>query len=425
MSIRRNDDGEPNTFTFLFTDNAGNRIAELPLTNVSFGLALNSAGPFQGTLNLDDPRVQATNWLAASRPNKAQVWVDIDGTLVYGGRVTRCNYQRSKGLMQIGGADHLSYLAQRLQAGDYATTWATTAAGAAQIAHQIITDALAVSGSMSFGLSTPAATPSAYGITLAAPRQQRMTIDALMNMMSTLGYQVGFDFAVDVAYVAGVPTATLTLSYPRRGRVAGSTGLVLDVAQASEFVYDEDGTQQATSVAQTATGTGGVATVGTYEPAMSVDGYPLLEKLAMHANFSPTKTPQSVLNAFAADDLALAAYPVVSPQATMPMFAEPAIGDWIVGDDVRVIIPKVSGAQVVGVGNQFDQPVGFDSAVPFDEAGQAVLSGTPPMDPRFPNGMDFYWRITRADMKIPGEGVPTTQFTFNTPPASSPQRPPQ
>lgn len=387
MSIHSRDDGTPNVVTYLLTDNAGNRLEELPLTNVSFSLAVNQAGQFTGTLNVDDPRVQQLAWQEATAPNLTQLWVDINGTLVYGGRVVKQSYDRTAGTVTVSAADHLSYLQQRLQAGDYTTQWVSTPTGSAQIGHQIVLDALAVQGSLSLGLNTPATVPAQYGITLSAPRQQRMTVDSLLSMMAGLGWQVGFDYACDVAYVAGVPTATVTLSYPRRGRVAGTTGLMLDVASALAFTYDLDGTQQADSVAQTATGTGGVSTVGTYEPALSVDGYPLLEKLAMHTSFSASSTPAPVLAAFAADDLALAAYPVATPQVTVPMFTEPVIGEWIAGDDVRLYL-------------------------------------APGDDPRFPAGMDYYWRIVRADCKVPEEGVPTTAFTFNQPPTSTPQRPP-
>ena len=425
MSIRSNDDGTPNVVTYLFTDNSGNRLEELPLRDVSFSLSLGAPGSFAGTLDVNDAGTRAKAWIGATAPNLAQVWVDIDGTLIYGGRVTRRTYRAKDGTVALVGQDHLSYLAQRLQAGDYASTWATVNTGAAQIAHQVISDALADANSLSLGLTTPAATPSLYGITLTSPRQQRASVDMLLNMISTLGFNVGFDYAIDVAYVAGVPTATVTLSYPRRGRVAGSTGLLMDLSQALDWSYDEDGSQQANQVAQTATGTGGVSTVGTYEPAMSVDGYPLLEKLAMHTNFSPSATPQSVLNAFASDDLALWSYPVTVLQPEFPMFSEPSIGEWIVGDDVRVISPLLSGPQQITYQGGFDAAQQFDTAQPFNQASVTGQSGTAATDPRFPAGLDFYFRITRADCTIPGEGIPSTKFTLGIPPATSPQRPPR
>ncbi|HEX2939824.1 MAG TPA: hypothetical protein VHO91_02180 [Rhodopila sp.] len=73
---------------------------------------------------------------------------------------------------------------------------------------------------------------------------------------------------------------------------------------------------------------------------------------------------------------------------------EPKLGEWIVGDDIRVIVPKVAG-------------------------------GGPPQNPRFPNGMDFYWRLVKADVTIPDAGLPTVTYTLNMPPYSTPQRPPQ
>jgi len=394
VSIHTNDDGTPNVVTYLFTDLHGNRIEELPITGVTFSLTLNASGAFSGTLNISDPRVQAMDWDDATAPNKACVWVDIGGTLVYGGVVVKRTYQQQQGTVTIQGADHWTYLTQRLQAKDYTTTWATTATGAAQISHQVLVDVLAVANSLPISLPTPAATPSTYGITLSAPLSQRLAIGSIVQQLSSLGWQVGFDFAVDVAYVAGVPTASITLSYPRRGRVAGTTGLLIDTATASAFTYDEDGQQQATSVAETATGTGGVSTVGTWQPAMQVDGYPLLERVGIHSSFSTSYTPQAVLNAYVANDLALSAYPVVTPQVTVPLFGNDlALGDFTIGDDVRVIVPKAAAGEV-------------------------------PPDPRFPNGMDFYWRIVRADCTIPTEGLPTMQLTLNIPPSSTPQRPP-
>lgn len=391
MSIHRNDDGAPNVVTYLFTDNSGNRIEELPLTAVSFGLALNASGQFTGTLNVEDPRVRLLNWQAATAPNLAQVWVDIGGALVYGGRVTKRTYTQGSGTVQVQAMDHWSYLAQRLQAKDYSTTWATTATGAAQICRQIITDALNVAGSLPITVSTPQPVGSGFGITLSAPASQRMTIDSITQQLSALGWQVGFDFAVDVAYVAGVPTATITLSYPRRGRVAGSTGLLIDVSRATAFSYDEDGSQQADQVTETATGTGGVSASGTWQAALSVDGYPLLERVGIHSSFSTAATPTQVMNAYVANDLALSAYPLVTPQVTLPMFADPAIGDFIMGDDARVVVPVGTGV---------------------------------PTDPRFPGGMDFYWRIVKADCTIPTEGIPTMVLTLNIPPSTTPQRPP-
>jgi hypothetical protein len=426
MAIHKNDDGAPNVITYLFTDNHGNRIEELPLTGVTFSLVLNASGQWSGTLNIEDPRVQQLNWRGATAPNLAQMWIDIDGTLVYGGRVLKRTYTKTTGAITISGSDHYSYLSQRLQAGDYATTWATVPAGAAQIAHQLVADALGDAGSLQFGLTTPHATPAQYGITLSSPRSQRMSVDALVSMISTLGWNVGLDFAMDYAYVAGVPVATLTLSYPRRGRVAGTTGLMIDTAEATEFTYDEDGTQQAMSVAQLATGSGGLSTVGVYEPAISVDGYPLLERVAMHSMFSAAATPKTVLNAFAADDLALTSYPVTVPQITLPTFAEPAIGEWIVGDDVRILVPVSAGSIAVMSGGVYPSSGLLPSPGFFPAHSTTTTSTTtmPPVDPRFPQGMDFYWRITKADISLPAEGVPTTVYSFNVPPSSSPQRPP-
>jgi len=382
--------------TYLCTDNFGNRIEELPFTNVTFSVALGTSGPFSAQLDVSDARVQSTSWVAATAPNLSQWWVDINGALVYGGRIQRRSFQ-SPSTVQIQGLDQWSYFAQRLQAEDYSATWNTQAkaAGSASIAWRIINDALNSSVfSMPILLGSPPSIPSTFWITMALPISQRTTVEQIVQELATLGWQVGFDFGVDWAYVAGIPTAQITLSYPRRGRVAGSTGLMMDLSQATAINWDEDGTQQATEVTETSTGMGGVALTDTWEPAMTTDGYPLLESAASHSVVSSTTLSNAILVAFAQDDLALAAYPVVTPKITMPMKAEPQIGEWIAGDEVRLLAAKQGG------------------------------NVAPPV-PRFPNGLDTYMRIIRADVTIPEQGVPTTAYTFNMPYSSTPQRPPQ
>jgi hypothetical protein len=395
VAIDVTDDGAPN-ITYLFTDNFGNRIATLPLTSVTWSYQLCGAGQMSGTLAVEDPRVQRLPWQTATSPNLACAWVDVNGALVWGGRVTSHDYDSGAGTVKVGATDFVSYLAQRLQAADYSTTWSTVAsqAGAAQIAYRILSDVLAVPDSLPVAVSVPAPTPAQYAVTLAAPISQRQTADSLVSMLSRLGYQVGFDYACDVAYAGGVPTATITLSYPRRGRVAGSTGLVVNTGAAHTGLrWTVDGTRQATVVSEMATSGGGVPATGVWEPAMSTYKYPLLEAVTSHTMFSAAQSPATVLQAFVENDLMLYAFPVVNPQITVPTFANPPIGSWIVGDDVRVIVPKRAG-------------------------------GGPPTSPRFPNGLDVYLRMVKATVTIPDAGLPTTLFEFNLPPSQLPQAPP-
>lgn len=385
----------PPKITFFTTDLTGTEVlAELPLSQRQYSKVLNGAGTAGGVLNVEDPRVTNLNWLEATAPNKTCLWVDIGGTLVWGGLIQTRRRKSSSPLVRIGANDHWSYFGQRVQAQDYSTVWATTNTGSAQIAHTILSDVIAAANSLPVDLATPATVPSEYGVTLVWPKSQRMSVQMVVQELSQMGWLVGFDIATDVAYVSGVPTATITLSYPRRGRIAGSTGLVVDLTGENiEWEYEEDGTSQAVTMFEMGASSGGVEVGSTWEPAMAVDGYPLLEAVQAHSMLSPTPALETVLQAMGSGDLAVSAYPVVTPTVTVPMFLPTLpVGEYIVGDDIQVVVPKVANGL--------------------------------PADPRFPGGMEFYFRIIRADFTVPDEGVPTQKLTLAVPPSSTPTAPP-
>ena len=389
---------------YWFTDLYGNLSAILPLTGVTWSNVLNGAGQFSGTLSVEDPAVKNLNWIEATAPNKTCVWVGIDGpTFVWGGLVQQRTYDEVSQTVQIQASEFWQYLNQRLQAKDYGATWATGSGAAGMtMAETIISDALNAANSVPISVATEGTVPSQYDFVASFPLSQQQAIGSLVQQLQTMGYLVGFDYATDVEQVGGTLTATITLSYPRRGRVAGTTGLTLS-PPFTALTYAEDGTNQANQIEEMAASGGGVGSTVTWVPSMATDGYPLLEAVESHMVFSPltyytgseVTASQPVLDAWGADDLALYAYPKTQLTVTVPLFGKAlAIGDFIVGDDIRVIIPKQAG-------------------------------DLPPTCPRFPTGMDMYWRITQADVTVADEGLSTMQLTMQLPPSSTPQRPPQ
>lgn len=371
-------------------------LAILPISGTAtFSYSLNGVGQLNGSFSMEDPAVINADWINATRANKAAVFVDIDGTYVWGGMVDTPQYTMSAQRQSFQASDFCGYINQRLQAKSYATNWSTTAkaAGAAQIAYQIISDALAVTGTIPLSVSTPAATPSEYAITFAAPISQAQTVGSILGQLQALGWRIGFDYACDVSQANdGTPIITITLSYPRRGRLAGESGLMFDVSQAEEFTWSEQGTLQASRFAEMGSAGGGSNVFVEWEQSLA-DGYPLTEGVSTQSSFSPTATPTSILNAWGKNDLALFAYPPVTATVTLPLFGTPTLGEWLVGDDVRLYI----GADANGV-----------STVP-----------------RFPTGLDVYMRIVDATVTIEDQGKSTVDFTLNMPPTSVPQLPPQ
>ncbi len=393
-----------NAITYLFCDlMTGARLGHLPLSKVSFGSKLNGAGQLSAQLPLGDPRIQDTDPIAATHPGRTAIYVDIDGSLVWGGILWTRRYDRAARTLALSGSEMWSYFAHRHQAADYTKPpggayWSVNPADPQKIAMQLVHDALQVGNSALAAMTlnvSGASTPSGDWVSPTYPVTQRQTIASMVSMLADMGYPVGFDFGIDVAYASGVPTAAMNFSQPRRGRTVAQNGLVLSAQQAVNFAYPEDATTCANTVYEMATGAGGSAVeaiwVGT-----GASGYPLLSSVVSHAgltNGGSTPNAAGMLEAIATGDLALTAYPPVTPTLTAPLFGTPTIGDYITGDDVRVIVPRYTGV----------------GEVP---------------DERFPGGIDFEFRITQWDATVADEGMSTITFTLGIPPSEVPTQPP-
>lgn len=388
---------QPHEIRYLCTDAfTGSVIEELPLTGVTFELGLNQAGTLEASLNVEDPEIQEMSWIEATGVNKTGMWVDIDGGLAWGGITTEQSYTMSKGQVSLHAQEHYYYMGLRLQAQDYGAVWASTPVPATTIASTVMGDALAVQGSLPLAVVVEGITPSEFWIPFSAPISQRLTVDMIVRELSSMGYLVSYDFASDPSYVAGLPTAQLTLSYPRRGITAPNPPLVMDVSDCIDLVYDVSGSQQANGMVEMLSGSGGVSGEAFF-PAAIQEGWPLLEAVGSHSSMSSIPVPDSVVEAYLVGDLALRAYPQTVVTITYPLFNDtgagtyPQWGDWQVGDDVLLMLPPSSAL---------------------------------PANPRFPGGLYFIFRIVKADVKIADEGVSTVDFTLNVPPLTTPILPP-
>src|ERR1017187_4897819 len=157
---------------------SGRLIAELPLKSAKFSKVVNGVGPWSGYLDIEDKRVRRANWIAATAPWLTTMWIDVDGGLLYGGIVTGRQYQMSTGQVNLSGPDHVGYLSQRLQHGDYTAytdpeggVWSPGAGvGAPKIAYWILKIALEVPYSIPIRVAAAAEQPSArYTVPYSAP----------------------------------------------------------------------------------------------------------------------------------------------------------------------------------------------------------------------------------------------------------------
>jgi hypothetical protein len=401
--------GVDHSVTYKFTDifRFDQLLAELPLADTTtFSLVTNGTGPWAGTLDIEDLQVQESNWIRATQKWRAAMWVDIDGQLVYGGPVTGRKYDEVTGKVSLSGSDFCVYLSQRVQAVDYKEYtdpeghkwWEDPGAPVPRIAYYLLKQALEKQYSVPIDIAVDeTVVDEEYWITFVAPITQQQYLASMLTQLQQLGYLVGVDYAADVEYVAGVPSVTITLSYPRRGSTT-SLPVIETSAPAGSMEYDEDGTQMGNRVIEQ-TGTivsedaSDIAS-GEWGPAMSEEGYPLLEKVVSHAALSSTAASAKVLQAYVAADLATYAYPLLAPVVPLPMFGTPSLDELTpVGGDVMLKIPTAAG-------------------------------DVPPNNPRFPSGLEYRFRNVRLDCSIPSEGVPTMSATLNIPPGTVPPVPP-
>lgn len=396
-------------------------LGTLPYTNVTFGHSLNAVGSFSGQLVLTDPDVQSMGWQQATIPGATALFVDYLGRIVWGGMITGTNYTESSSpkALSVTAQTFHAWAQQRLQVYDYSTLWAY-GEDPLQITLRFVTDAIG----QSFSGIVPGCNIGGPGIQVVInggpappavvtyPGTSLQSIDSMMNTLSQMGYGAGFDYSWDCAWNGGmVPEVTLNLWYPRQGRTFGQDGLVIHRGNVIDWTYPEDSTQQSDSVfvvGSTTAATGGTVPVGGIAQSVIAEGWPLLEKAYSHVQIND----EEVLIGVAEGLLGQSAYPVVTPTITLPIplpnvsrfssypnALDPSMltfGDFGLGDDVQFVIDPVIQAAA-------NAP--FGSVNYHDNCS-----------PRFPEGMNFAFRITGWAATVPAKGIPTLLLDLAVPP---------
>lgn len=416
-----------NPFTYCSYDlSTGRFLGRLPYGQVSFGSQILNPGTFSGTIDIASASMQALDPLGLTQPARTALLIDYEGAFVWAGIIWSRSYtfDGQKRQLQVNATELWSYFNSRMQATDYSAppysgiTGPSTAMAiwnassnnntwdANLIAWQILSDALYnvpyadLFGGMGIALNNYTTTAAYLASGTNAPLQSYLSVNypyaslqsiaTLINQLATNGLTVGFDYAVDVAGSAGGPvTATVNLSYPRRGRLYSQNGLVMNCQQAVKYQIPEDGSQAGNTVYEQ--GMSGSLSVS--QNSSPLGAYPVLEQLKSRANITSADI-NLVLQLLGASDLAQFSFPVATPVVTFDLFTGPIpLGSFIVGDDTRLLVPATDG-----VGNAFD--------------------------PRFPNGWDEEWRINGYQAQVPDAGQATIDFTLGIPPSLSILGPP-
>lgn len=347
-------------------------LGELPLSGVTYSQVLNGAGELAATMPLTAVRQTApgvyssksAELIAATIPGRTVVCVERNGQLVDGYIIWTRRYDSKSQSVQLGGQSMWSYFRRRL----IRSTTIFTGADQLLIARTLVTNAQSAAGgniNVTVGTETCGVTRdrtyNSFDVKFVSEAvEQLAAVDA------------GFDFMIDVAYVAGAPTFTFRPSYPRRGRDATSSQLVFESGRnITEYTYPEDATAQANSVTLLGAGDGNTMLVSLQADTSNIDaGWPLLEASFAYKDI----LNQSILDAWAVSTVAARSNPVVVPTFTMLANVDPVIGSWIVGDYALFVVgsnPDRADPRWSGRASSVQRIVGF-AASPGDEGQETV-----------------------------------------------------
>ena len=310
-------------------------LEELPLTGVSFGGVLDGAGAFQAMLQLNQQMQTAPGVLiskaallaAATVTGRSIVYVERDGVLIDGYILWTRVYDSSTQTMALGGLSVLSYFDRRRNNVDQVFT----ATDQLSLARALLIVAQAQPGG-NIGVTIGSETCGVLRDRTYRGYEHKKIGEALRQLAAV---DNGFDFSIDVAYVAGTPTKTFRPSYPARGRTATSSELVFEVGRnILSYKFPEDSAAQATRMYGEGAGDGANMLVSTATRTDVIDaGWPLLEDAIAIKDVSV----QSTLDAHTRAHALARGNPVAVPQVTVTGGGDPPLGGWIVGDWAKFV----------------------------------------------------------------------------------------
>lgn len=320
------------TYRYFTADLRTNEILdELPLRAVTFSDELNVAGEFTGSLDMFDlgsaDRVRAVR--EATQPARTAIYVDLDGTLQWGGILWK-RKKTSGGVLELVGSGFLSFWArQRI---------AVTASYLGLEQFEIVRQLFAyVAGKPGGDIGLVLGT-GASGITRDRTYpgiDRKEVLEAIQQLSAVID---GFDLEILVDYdQSGRPEKRLAMGYPRLGRTAATTELVLEYpGNVASYVWPEEGDRMITTAYVRGEGEGdSTPTSDLTNTTLLSGGYPSLEDDFTESGV----TVQETLDSHAAAYLAAYGGPVVLPEFTLaPGTEDPALSAYGPGDDMWVEI---------------------------------------------------------------------------------------
>ena len=351
------------TYRYLFADLVSNQIlAELPLRAVNFTQTLNAAGTLSASLLITDSTEQTTNIINSTVPSRTAVYVDRNGVIVWGGVLWARDYNSATQSMNFTAREFESYFERRRV--NY--TQAFSGVDQLTIAQSLINTAQSQTGG-NIGVAVGTETSGVTVSRVFHAYEQKTVLAAIQELSHS---STGFDFAIVAAYDANNnPSKKLKLGYPKLGTRYNPASVSAPVFEFPgnlvEYDYSEDGSLTANVFSAIGAGSNegqNQQTIG--DSTKLTAGWPLLED---SANYTDLVNSTLLLN-IATGRLNALSTPPVTLKIVAPAYAEPQLGAYSIGDDIRVRI----------------------------------------RDDRFPNQLDAIYRLVALNV-TPNEDGPTTE----------------
>ena len=335
------------TYTYLLYDLVTNAlVTELPLSGVTFNTSLNKVGQLNGTIPvMSDPGVTAAQLASAIVPGRQALYVDRGGVIVWGGVLWQAPYKRSSDSLQVTANTFGSYFARRRLRVDSSTLW-TNPVDQLAAAQGLINYAQSVRNG-NVNVAVPATTSGVMINAIYNAFERRGIMDEIDTLSQAAN---GFDYGFDCAYNGShVPIPTFNLGYPRRGRVAGSTGLLFEnPGNVLDYDLMNDASKTAFTVDVTAANTAGNAgtpLIASSSVTAYLDaGWPQLDDVVPYKGANDS----TLMAQFATAQAASLGQPLIMPSFVVDPGADPVLGSYIEGDEARFRLngPMFAGGSV-------------------------------------------------------------------------------
>jgi len=332
--------------------NANPIVAEIPFTNVNFTQEVNNNGTFTGEVLLSGLSQGAygvtANVVANTIPGQFALYVDFNGSPVWGGVIWNREYSSDTQILTITGQEMMSYFNRRViynTAGGAGGSTVFTSQDPCYIANQLITQAqTATYGYIGVATNT---TTSGYSVSRTYYNFELKTVYQAIKDLST-GLDSGtqtpfFDFRIVPSYASGTGvsaiTNTFTMGVPYLGNgsynAATSSAHVFDFpGNIISYTYPEDGTTTANTVYGLGYGANVSKLIATAVDSSKLGTWPLLES---SASFIDINDP-TLLKAVTLGQVNALSYPPTTVQVVIPSYVDPQFNTYKLGDFVRLSI---------------------------------------------------------------------------------------